>query len=298
VTDQHPAVSEPGLTARLNEANRRVFDHPAAREHREIQALQRMLHAVFVPNWWELLQLLNAAAKDEALAVELVQNVRRPDVRERFQDQTTQRLHNYVAATMTIVDHVRRLIRDRTTPTATEFGRRRQQVAAELEIPFMKDLRNFTLHRTLPGFSHQLRVLDPPEQGVISIVGLSVTQLMEWDGWTSPSAAFIRSQPETFELLPIVQRHGRLIIELNGWLCNELIKDNAEGLADVDRLVVERNAVLMGGNLEQAARMTAAWTALRQNPAPISTEEFMKSLATMAADPTESTGTESDGKSE
>ena len=58
----------------LKQAERRVFEHPAARESRELDTLRRMLTAVFLPNLAELLQLLNAPAANPELAIELVQN--------------------------------------------------------------------------------------------------------------------------------------------------------------------------------------------------------------------------------
>jgi len=269
----------PGESA-LRRAERRVFEHPAAREYRELEALRRMLSAVFLPNLAELLALVDAAATNEKLGAELVQNVRRPDVRERFQDQTTQRLHNYVAGAMTIVDHVRRLMKGRTGPTAVEFAKRKDSVAQRPEIPFVQDLRNFTLHRTLPLFSYQFSVHDVNTslQRTECVVGLTVSQLLEGDGWSSASKAFLRSQPETFELRPIVRSHGRLIAELNGWLHNELAKDNAAGIHDLNRLVEERNAVLIGGDVERARRFTTAWTAQRENAQSISREEFLQVL--------------------
>lgn len=119
------------------------------------------------------------------------------------------------------------------------------------------------------------------------VVGLNVSQLREWNKWSSASKAFLNGQPEIFELRPIVRTHGRLIADLNGWLHNELAKDNADGLVEVNRLVEERNAILTGGDVEQARRLTAAWTAQRENPAALSTEDLLQRLTTSDAPPSD-----------
>ena len=89
-------------------------------------------------NWGELLVLLAAAATNEQLAVELVQNLHASNVREEFHKVTTQRLHNYVAATMAVVDHVRRLMRERSGPIADEFNRRKKLVIVDPVVPFIQ----------------------------------------------------------------------------------------------------------------------------------------------------------------
>jgi len=77
-------------------------------------------------------------------------------------------------------------------------------------------------------------------------VFLSVEQLLKWDEWTPGSRPFVteRADGDALVLLPIVQRHGELLIEVNGWLLDELGAANSAALEDAKKLVVERNAVL------------------------------------------------------
>jgi hypothetical protein len=67
----------------FDEAERRVASHPAVQQFYELLALRRMLD-VWHLNWGQLLMLLEAAATNEQLAVELVQNVHAPSVRDRL----------------------------------------------------------------------------------------------------------------------------------------------------------------------------------------------------------------------
>ena len=122
---------------RVQEAERRIFEHPGYLELVRCETLRRTLTAVFVPNWQELLALLDRAATDVGLALELIQNVHRPDVRERFEAATVQRLHNYVAGTMTLVDHTRRIMRARSGAIPDEFAKRKALLLANPEVPFV-----------------------------------------------------------------------------------------------------------------------------------------------------------------
>ena len=238
--------------ADLEEANRRITEHPAYREYLEIRALERSIVGVLVPNLRELVGLLDAAATNPDLAMELIQNVREPTVRERFHAQLTQRLHNYLASAQSLVDHVRRLVRGRQDPFLQQFERRKAELLANPEVPFMINLRNYMLHRTLPGFAHTLSVteVNTPNQRMESEVELGVAELLEWDGWTAPARKFLKAQGEVLRLRPVVKTHGKLLFELNTWIHDELAKANDPQLDEVNELIDRRNRILSGEHQE------------------------------------------------
>jgi hypothetical protein len=136
----------------LDDVQRRLTEHPGYREHVACAELARTVNAVLVRNLDELLALLARPTWDQTLAVELFQNMYRPDAREAYEEAVTQRLHNYVAGAATLVDHARRLMKGRTSAVAAEFERRKVEVIANLEVPFIKDLRNFVLHQAHPSW--------------------------------------------------------------------------------------------------------------------------------------------------
>lgn len=256
----------------LRDAERRVTSHPAAIEHRRCEALSATIETVFLPNWRELDALLHAASTDVDLAFELIQNVRRPDIRAAFRAGANRALHNYLASAMTLVDHTRRLMRNRTGTVAAEFTRRKADLLEHPEVPFMQDLRNFTLHRELPFLAHTLSMtnVNTPDQEFESEVLLSAIDLLDWDGWTARSVAFLSSDGDV-ELRPVVRKHGELVSALNIWLFNALMEDI--DLTEVNELVVERNAILTGLDLDAARRWTDEWSSRRANPDPWGTAD-------------------------
>lgn len=248
---------------RLGEAKRHLFEHPHYRGHQETEALFQTITAVYVPNWRDLVALLETASKDETLAFELIQNVRPSTVRDRFQAVTARCLHNYLASSMTLVDHVRRTMAGRTGQLADEFKSRKEALLQNPEIPFMQDLRNFTLHRTLPFLAHRLSMtnVNTPEQTFESEVELSVAQLLEWDEWSTASRRFLENSGETVALRPVVQRHGQLVLDLNAWVHTKLVQ--AIDIDQLNELIVEINAALAGVDKESAKQLTDEWTRRR-----------------------------------
>jgi hypothetical protein len=202
--------------------------------------------------------LLQGASTNSELAFELIQNVREPTVRDQFQNQTTQRLHNYVAATMTLVDHSRRLLRGHKDDISKEFGVRLATALANPQIPLIQDLRNFMLHRSLPQLMHSLSMtnVNTPQARMDSQVQLSTDELLEFKRWSPGSKAFLVAQAPALSLLPLITNHGQVVLTLNNWLFNALAADNATALVEVNELVVARNAVLTGGSIEQARELT------------------------------------------
>lgn len=201
---------ETDLQNQLRVAEGRIRSHPGQIEHAELTALGQSLNVVFVPNWLELRQLLDQASTNIGLAMELVQNVHRPDVRERFQALTTQRLHNYGAATMTLVDHARRLMRGRSGLIVEEYQQRKAALLQNPEVPFIQDLRNYMLHRRLPNLLHRVSMnnVNTADQTMESEVQLSTAQLLAWDDWKPVSRAFLESQGDELSLRPVIFNHG------------------------------------------------------------------------------------------
>ncbi len=225
---------------------------------------------VFQPNLNELMRLLDSAAGDFFLATELVQNVHNDAVRRRFVAETTQRLHNYLASTMSLVEHARRLMRGRTGAVATEFRRRKSELLDHAEVPFMMNLRVYTQHRALPLLAHSLSMfnVNSPDSKFESEVELSVAELSEWDGWSSASRGFLRAQGEVVVLRPIIREHGELVFALNLWLHGALSEENAQALEEANSLVVERNAILVGSSFDEAKALTEHRMTERQQPGP------------------------------
>ena len=96
-----------------------------------------------------------------------------------------------------------------------------------------------------------------------------MSQLAQWEGWSASTRAFIESHGEALALRPIIRRHSELVVDLNLWLYGQLADANADALAEVNELVVQRNAILGGLDMEEARSVTeGCGCRRRQDPAP------------------------------
>ena len=116
-------------TPGLRELQARLYSHPGYVEHRRLEAFEQSLNAVFYRNLGELVRLL-AYATDLTVGVALATGSA-PEHQRDFSAQVTQRLHNYVAASSSLVDHSRQLMRGR--PSAIVL-----KVEAEKSTPTRK----------------------------------------------------------------------------------------------------------------------------------------------------------------
>jgi hypothetical protein len=250
-------VSTP-LIEQLHEIDQCLHAHPANLEYVRCVGLSRTLD-VFKLNWTELMTLLDRAATDASVAMELVQNVHRPDVRRAFNTVTVQRLHNYVASAMMLVDHSRHVMRGRVGPLQEGFAARKSALLANPEVPFIQGLRNYTLHRSLPLLRHQFgaQQFTTPDVQYGCEVHLSVAQLLEWNGWSAVARRFLEGQNHGIPLRPTIARHAEAVIDVTTWLLTALTHANARGVAEVNALIIEYNALLENTSMEEAKKAAA-----------------------------------------
>jgi hypothetical protein len=266
----HATDSDAARDQALKAAHDRITAHPGFIEKQLIDGLAITVYAVLQPNRNELLALLDAPSADPALALELFQNVRRPVIRRRYEGSVVRALHNYVASATTLVDHSRRVMRGRSGAIVAEFDARKTALLTYGEIHFVQGLRNFILHRSLPFIGHVTTAM--PQPGVIfaSEIQLSVQDLLAWDGWKQLPLAeeFIESHEDVVPLRPIIAKHADLVVELNLWLYEQLAAANEAALDEVNELMVEKQAILTGLDMEHARRLTEFWTRRREDPSP------------------------------
>jgi hypothetical protein len=99
----------------------RLQAHPVFQEHVRLKAFSHSVYSVFERNRQELLGPLLAASSSLDLAMKLLPGVD-DNARDEVAAEVTQRLHNYAAGTMTLVEHSRRLLRGRSGAVVDEFA--------------------------------------------------------------------------------------------------------------------------------------------------------------------------------
>lgn len=250
------------------DAHQRMVNHPGYKALMDTQAFDISLNRVFWTNHLELKALLDRAATDTELGMELIQNVHDDLVARTFRAEASRRLHNYVASTMSLVEHSRRIMRHRTGAIASGWEDQKAQMLAHGEVPFMIGLRVFIQHRALPLFGHSLHMdkVNTPDATWESEVELGREDLLAWKDWSAPARKFLQAQPSGIKLRPLLAKHADVVWKANDWLLQALIVDNRPAMAEVNRIVVEVNQEMLGCTFEEAEAYTLRHSAERQRP--------------------------------
>jgi hypothetical protein len=182
--------------------------------------------------------------------------------------ELARRVHNFVAAALTLVEHTRVFMREHyaNTPLLTCY---QDKVNAELAnnpvVRFVQDLRNLMLHKGLPEsemYLHFQSNPDAPSSGGVLTTGIHIraSKLLEWDGWTPPARAFIEASGEFVDIRTFAREYTDKIVAFQDWLQGELNQLHAGDLKQLRALQIE-----MGKFDTPSSQLITAPEAHRQN---------------------------------
>lgn len=192
--------------------------------------------------------MLNEIETRDDLAAELFQNVRPPEHRDQILGMLDQRLHNYLASAAALVDHTRRLFgRYSGTPVATEYEHRKEAVARVPVVGFVKDLRNFLLHRRIPFVGHTVKIIPGPGGGIRATMEVSVRGLTDWSGWRGPAKAYLRTSGDTIRLSTVPVEYDAQIDALYDWVFAQFGPLHGADIDHLNTLIDEYNWLISGG---------------------------------------------------
>jgi len=194
---------------------------------------------------------LNIFKANAAELTEIVLRVSHPDEGLRFMSQenreagvqmhreVARRLHNFVAAAKTLVEHTRNFMRECYSDTSL-YQVYQQRVKEEFsDSPlghFVQDLRNYMLHKGLPNsemFLHFSQDPNEPDKGAQLKTGIRYpsSSLTEWNGWTALARKFINGGGDFVEILDFSKLYAKKVESFHTWLQNELDLFHAADIA-------------------------------------------------------------------
>ncbi len=197
---------------------------------------------VFRMNAQELIEITRRVSdSDEGLRL-MSQNNR--EAGKQIHREVNRRLHNFVAASLTLIEHTRVFMRERYTGTVV-FELYQAKVAAEFSneplARFLQDLRNYMLHKGLPESTMFLAYESNPQMpdggGELTTgIRYNANILLAWDGWKAPAKTFIENAGEYVDIHAFVDTYTDKVILFHEWLQNELDRFHAEDLAQLQAL--------------------------------------------------------------
>ncbi|MFC3495446.1 hypothetical protein [Glycomyces rhizosphaerae] len=231
----------------MNQLRRQLAVHPGKIADDRRSEITRSCD-VFFRNMKELHGLVVAAETDQELALELIQNVRPPDVADEFYGRLDQRLQNMISSAVALVEHTKRLLgKYPDTEFAAEFARRNEKIWNLSSSKFLRNLRNYLLHYGMVPFDHTVTI---SSSVIDSKVLLNCQALLGWDNWTAPVRKFIESSGDSIRLRTVIEEYSKQMQDLYGWMFTEYRRIHAADIAAANEIVARFNLALTGGRTD------------------------------------------------
>ena len=145
-------------------------------------------------------------------------------------------LHNWVAGAHTVVDHMRNMMNDEALVRPEHLARYQAKVDVLSATPIaklVKGMRNYILHRELPGVAHS-----------INLGTLAIQISLDWKGmsegkWPRVVRDFMDARLPIVRLLPLVEEYETLVKEFHYWFVLDYNQEHGAALLDLERLQKE-----------------------------------------------------------
>jgi hypothetical protein len=175
------------------------------------------------------------------------------DARDRsgmdaFVSETDRVLHNYVASVTSLRDHTRRLWQKYPPGDAAlteEYERRVKDTFASAPlVQFIQDLRNYMLHRGLPGFVMTLSVSDDDDSRTVT-TALKADELLQSGDWSAGAKAYLRDHAgQRIDLSAVVDQYTAVVRGFNDWFIGAWLEGHRAAFDQYDELARAHDALL------------------------------------------------------
>jgi hypothetical protein len=169
------------------------------------------------------------------------------DTTDEYANELVRYLHNYLTSVTSLIDSQRVVMRH-CWGSGSEFEtgaytEHRKASFGTGEAEFMKDLRNYCTHRSipLPGISTNFSWVQGGPTIMENKLTLDRETLLDWDGWTAPAKEYLRAIDEKFDLLPVLYSYVTTASEFYSWFVNEIRERNADDIGEYTKAVEDYN---------------------------------------------------------
>lgn len=229
---------------------------------------------IFRMNAQELIEITRRVNDpDEGLRLMAVAN---REAGSQTHREVTRRVHNFVAAALTLVEHTRIFMRENYGSTPI-LDRYQAKIDADFKdrplVRFVQDLRNYILHNGLPNSTMYMNFQSNPDQpgtGTFETgIHINAALLLEWRNWSAAARTFIESCGEFVDIRTVAESYTDRILSFHGWLQGELDQLHSDDLDELRGL--QESFSRLEGSAEPARAIPAE---ARVSSADEAEEEF------------------------
>jgi hypothetical protein len=153
---------------------------------------------------------------------------------DEYEKELVRYLHNYLTSVTSLIDSQRVVMRhcwgEKSEFEQGEYTEHRKDTFDTGEAEFMKDLRNYCTHRSipLPGISTTMSWVQGGPTIMVNRLTLDRDKLLEWEKWTGPAKEFLRAKDEKFDLGPVLESYVNTASAFFNWFVTEINERNTE----------------------------------------------------------------------
>ncbi len=194
---------------------------------------------IFWSNYIELKKACQIVENPE-IGVKLFMEEQR-DTGEKIHMEVMRLFHNFLAAAKSLVDHTRVFI-DEYYSGSPVFDAYKDKVKADLSdnplVRFIQDLRNYMMHRGLPGGAMSLSVKRQPDDSFIteSTVSMNRDELLKWGGWTNPSRSYLATAQKQIKISDLSNIYAAQIRNFSEWLDKAIRRHHIKDIREFQKL--------------------------------------------------------------
>lgn len=183
----------------------------------------------------DLLSFVDLPSREPELAIELIQNVRPPEISERYFGEMYRLLHNYLASMKTLVDHSRALVSGYgASAFQPEYEARVVSIGQMPVARFVQDLRNVLLHEQLPPIETRVSWTSATSEQEFGLFFIGA-ELLSCGRFGAGARSYIDEQPPSFPVVAPIREYGQLVHELADWLAAQFQTVHGDDMAAYQR---------------------------------------------------------------
>ena len=189
---------------------------------REILNMQASLRLVR-RNYQELVQTIEALQQEKATLI--LHDITKRNVLDEAFDVILTRLHNFLAAAFSLVDHMRR--HREHLYAGQQFNKEidtelQSRIFSKPHHKVAQGLRSYCLHVSLPPIASRVVIgrdqLEAPLQFKEAVFHLPSDSLLSWDGWTPEAKAELSGLPNGLAILSFATEYFQQVEGFYTWL--------------------------------------------------------------------------------
>jgi hypothetical protein len=208
-----------------------------------------LVYRAYQKNTVEFLTHIQVPHSDFIIALQTRAPGENPHIYFDFHAELLRLMLNYSAAIGTLIDHTRRTMDGLkvTDPEVyREYSSRKTEVAASGVAVFIKNLRNYMIHYSLPSIANQTS-FSQNDGGFFDNL-LDTKTLLEWDRWGEASKVFMQDK-EWISLSKTIIDYNGLIDSLYRWLFDDVpqtLYKNATRKIDLEMAILSLERRIAG----------------------------------------------------